>query len=67
MTPGGSFANYMGIHIARYKLHPEISKKGYYGMKTMIVFTSQVSHYSVKKGVNFCGMGTDNIVYVKSD
>jgi sulfinoalanine decarboxylase len=67
MTPGGSFANFMAIHLARHRIHPEFTKKGIYGCKPMKVITSEVSHYSMKKGVNLCGIGTDNIIYVKVD
>lgn len=67
MTPGGSFANFMALLMARFRKHPESHAKGLYGLKPMKVFTSDVSHYSVKKGVVLCGTGTDNIVYVKSD
>ena len=67
MTPGGSFANFMGIHLSRMRINPNFNKKGLYGCKIMKVFTSEVSHYSIKKGVNFCGLGTDNIVSVKTD
>jgi glutamate/tyrosine decarboxylase-like PLP-dependent enzyme len=67
MTPGGSFANFMGIHLSRTRLHPDFNKKGLYGYKPMKIFTSDVSHYSVKKGVNFCGLGTENIVSIKTD
>ena len=67
MTPGGSFANFMAIHISRHRLHPDFSKKGLYGCKPMKIMTSEVSHYSMKKGANLCGVGTDNLVYVKTD
>ena len=67
MTPGGSFANFMAVHLSRSWLHPDFNKKGLYGCKPMKIFTSDVSHYSMKKGSNFCGVGTENIVYVKSD
>ena len=67
MTPGGSSSNFMGIHMARYNAFPDIKQKGMYGKPLMKVFTSNVSHYSIKKGVNLCGMGIDNIVMVKTD
>ena len=67
MTPGGSFANFMGLQMARFKAHPEANKKGLYGLKPMKIMTSEVSHYSVKKGMILVGAGTDNIVYVKAD
>ena len=67
MTPGGSMANFMGIHVSRKKLHPDFNKKGLYNCKPMKIFTSDVSHYSLEKGANLCGIGTDNIVKVKTD
>lgn len=67
MTPGGSFANFMALLLARFRKHPESNTKGLYGMKPQKVFTSEVCHYSIKKGVILCGTGTENIVYVKSD
>lgn len=67
MTPGASFANFMAIHLSRTRLHPDFNKKGIYNCKTMKIFTSDVSHYSMKKGANLCGIGSDNIVAVKTD
>jgi len=67
MTPGGSFANFMGLLLARHKLVPDAKTKGMYGCKPLKVFTSDVSHYSIKKGVVLLGIGCDNIVNVKSD
>lgn len=67
MTPGGSFANFMGLLLSRHKLIPDVRTKGMYGIKPLKVFTSDVSHYSIKKGVVLCGIGCDNIVNVKSD
>ena len=40
MTPGGSYANFMAMHLARNWLHPDFNKKGIYGCKPMIVMTS---------------------------
>ena len=67
MTPGGSFANFMAVHLSRTWLHPDFNKKGLYGCKPMKIMTSEVSHYSMKKGANMCGIGSDNIVYIKTD
>jgi glutamate/tyrosine decarboxylase-like PLP-dependent enzyme len=33
----------------------------------MKIFTSETSHYSMKKGANLCGIGEDNVIYVKAD
>jgi glutamate/tyrosine decarboxylase-like PLP-dependent enzyme len=67
MTPGGSFANFMALVIARHRLLPEVKSAGLYGCKPLKIFTSEVAHYSIKKGVMLCGSGLDNIVYVKTD
>jgi glutamate/tyrosine decarboxylase-like PLP-dependent enzyme len=67
MTPGGSFANFMGLLLARFKAHPEANSKGLYGLKPMKILTSEVSHYSIKKGMILIGMGTENLIYVKTD
>lgn len=40
MTPGGSFANFMGIMIARHKLIPLSKNTGMYGSKPLKIFTS---------------------------
>ncbi len=67
MTPGGSFANIMGIQIARSSAFPEIKKKGTKNLPQMKVITSDVSHYSIKKGAILLGIGTDNIILTKTD
>ena len=65
MTPGGSFANWMGILMARHNKFPEAKKKGIQGLPPMKLITSAASHYSVEKGAILEGFGTDNIVKVK--
>lgn len=67
MTPGGSFANFMGLELARFRAHPEANVKGIYGLKPMKVLTSDVSHYSMKKGMILTGAGTQNLIYIKTD
>ena len=67
MTPGGSYANFMGILMARFKKFPQINAKGMYGYKPLKLFTSESSHYSIKKGIVLCGLGTQNIISIKSD
>ena len=67
MTPGGSFANFYAIQTARFHRFPEVKNVGVFGMKPMQIFTSDISHYSIVKGANMCGLGTDNVVSVPSD
>lgn len=40
MAPGGSFANFLAIHLSRNRLHPEFNLKGMYNCKPMKIFTS---------------------------
>lgn len=67
MTPGGSFANIMGILTARYHAFPESRIKGIQHLPPLRIFTSDVSHYSFKKGSILCGSGVEGVVPVKSD
>lgn len=65
MCPGGSFANFMGLHLSRHWRKPEFNKTGMHA--NLKIFTSEVCHYSMFKGAIFCGIGSDNLVYVKTD
>lgn len=65
MVPGGSFANWMGILLARHNKFPEARFKGIQGLPRMRLLTSAVSHYSIEKGAILEGFGTDSIVKVK--
>ena len=67
MTPGGSMANMFGIHLAKSHAYPEVVKKGLFGLPNLCIMTSDVSHYSIRKGANFTGVGIDNVVAVKTD
>jgi glutamate decarboxylase len=50
MTPGGSFANWNGMLLARYYRFPESKVKGIQGLPQIKILTSAASHYSVEKG-----------------
>ncbi|TDH10531.1 hypothetical protein EPR50_G00076230 [Perca flavescens] len=65
--PGGSISNMYAINLARYQLFPEVKSQGLWGLPRLTIFTSLESHYSVKKGAAFLGIGTDNIILVKVD
>ncbi|XP_059499319.1 cysteine sulfinic acid decarboxylase isoform X2 [Stegostoma tigrinum] len=65
--PGGSVSNMYAMNVARYKLFPEIKKRGLWDMPRLAVFTSEECHYSVTKGAAFQGLGTDNVYLVKAD
>jgi|688.fasta_scaffold346692_1 glutamate/tyrosine decarboxylase-like PLP-dependent enzyme len=67
MAPGGSFGNFIAIHLARFHAFPEVKKKGIQHLPPLKVMVSEVAHYSIKKGVNLAGLGTDCLVNVKTD
>lgn len=53
--------------LARYKAVPDIKTNGCFGLKPLVAFTSDESHYSIKKAVHWLGIGINNLVAVKSD
>ena len=64
---GGSFCNIMAIHLARTRHNPALKQKGLFGSQPLIVMTSDEAHYSIAKGANFLGFGSDSVVKVKTD
>lgn len=65
--PGGSTSNMFAMNLARYHLFPDVKTKGLRSLPQLVLFTSPESHYSVKKGAAFLGIGTDNVILVKVD
>ncbi|KAL4713593.1 hypothetical protein ACJJTC_005078 [Scirpophaga incertulas] len=65
--PGGSVANGYAISCARYYFYPEIKSKGVYAVPKLVLFTSELAHYSTPKMAAFMGIGSDNCVLVKAD
>uniref|UniRef100_A0A8C2Z876 Cysteine sulfinic acid decarboxylase n=1 Tax=Cyclopterus lumpus TaxID=8103 RepID=A0A8C2Z876_CYCLU len=65
--PGGSASNMYAMNIARYQHFPEVKSQGLCGLPRLNIFTSSDSHYSVKKGAAFLGIGTDNVIIVEVD
>ncbi|KAF3845508.1 hypothetical protein F7725_008671 [Dissostichus mawsoni] len=45
----------------------EVKSQGLWAVPRLTIFTSAESHYSVKKGAAYLGIGTDNIIVVKVD
>lgn len=65
--PGGSIANGYAISCARYFFFPETKSKGVYAVPRLVLFTSELAHYSTKKLAAFMGIGSDNCILVKTD
>jgi glutamate/tyrosine decarboxylase-like PLP-dependent enzyme len=65
-VPGGSAANFMAVHLARHKNFPNTKTQGAPSQK-LKVFVSAEAHYSLKKACAVLGLGTDNLVSVKTN
>ncbi|XP_022129071.2 cysteine sulfinic acid decarboxylase [Pieris rapae] len=65
--PGGSISNGYAISCARFHQFPQIKTKGVYSVPNLVLFTSELAHYSTKKLSSFMGIGSDNCVTVKAD
>ncbi|XP_048448545.1 acidic amino acid decarboxylase GADL1, partial [Rhincodon typus] len=66
-SPGGSVSNMYAVNLARYKCCPELKETGLSGSPPLAMFTSEESHYSVKKAAAFLGIGIRNVYMVKAD
>ncbi|KAL0132036.1 hypothetical protein PUN28_000067 [Cardiocondyla obscurior] len=68
MCPGGSIANMYGMMLARHEVMPQVKKSGLCSLKSPLAcFTSENSHYSILKGANWLGLGTDQVYKVETD
>lgn len=65
--PGGSISNLYSILLARYHFYPEVKTKGMSCLPRLALFTSEHSHYSVKKSAAVLGIGSENVIVVKCD
>nr|XP_023018948.1 cysteine sulfinic acid decarboxylase-like [Leptinotarsa decemlineata]WCN84857.1 aspartate 1-decarboxylase [Leptinotarsa decemlineata] len=65
--PGGSLANGYAIHCARYNFMPDVKTKGLHSLPRLVLFTSEESHYSIKKLASFLGIGSDNVYCIQTD
>jgi sulfinoalanine decarboxylase/sulfinoalanine decarboxylase/aspartate 1-decarboxylase len=62
---GGSMSNYMALVMGRDAKDPKFRLEGM--SKKLIVYTSELSHYSNAKNVSFAGIGRNNIRYIQAD
>ncbi|XP_005094033.1 cysteine sulfinic acid decarboxylase [Aplysia californica] len=65
--PGGSASNVMALQVARYKKFPQVKTEGIYGLPKLRCYISEDGHYSLKKAAGYLGLGSDNVVPVKTD
>ncbi|MCF6307972.1 MAG: aminotransferase class V-fold PLP-dependent enzyme [Flavobacteriaceae bacterium] len=65
ITSGGSVSNLIAMLMARDKASPEVRYKSFH--EKLIGYTSEVSHYSIKKNAAICGIGTEQIRKIAID
>ncbi|EDW70480.2 uncharacterized protein Dvir_GJ13795, isoform A [Drosophila virilis] len=66
-APGGSSSNMYGLVLARYKRFPQIKSTGMFGLRPLVIFTSEDSHYSLQKAAHWLGIGADNCIAVRTN
>ncbi|KAK3568531.1 hypothetical protein QTP86_008613 [Hemibagrus guttatus] len=64
---GGAISNMYSVMIARYKHFPEVKTKGMSAAPRLVLFTSEHSHYSIKKASAVLGFGTENLILLSTD
>jgi glutamate decarboxylase len=53
--------------VARHCAFPEVKTKGVRSLPPLVAFQSDQSHFSIKKAALILGIGTDNVISIKSD
>uniref|UniRef100_A0A6Q2YLM6 Glutamate decarboxylase 1b n=1 Tax=Esox lucius TaxID=8010 RepID=A0A6Q2YLM6_ESOLU len=66
-SPGGAISNMYSVMIARYKYFPDVKTKGMSAAPRLVLFTSEHSHYSIKKAGAALGFGSENVVLLSTD
>lgn len=64
---GGSNANLVAMFSARNKVFPDGKSIGLYNHKKLTAFVSDQAHYSFGTAANLLGIGSNNLIKVKSD
>lgn len=62
-----SISNMYALISARFKCDSEVKKKGLFGLRPFVIFTSEESHESFIKSAHWVGIGTDNLIKIKTD
>jgi len=67
MTPGGSIGNLYAMMAARHYQFPHIKAEGLRPEDKLVAFTSELSHYSIKRAASVLGIGTNNCWTIPTD
>mmetsp|Transcript_115637 Transcript_115637/g.332096 ORF Transcript_115637/g.332096 Transcript_115637/m.332096 type:complete len:539 (+) Transcript_115637:108-1724(+) len=65
--PGGSLSNLYAMHLAYHRADPDRATRGAAGGPRCVAFTSDQAHYSFLKASRVIGLGSDNLISVRSD
>jgi len=65
VNPGGSLSNMVSMMIARNEKSKEVLQQGL--RQQLIAYTSDESHYSIKKNAGFLGIGRANVREIPTD
>ncbi|XP_041459026.1 glutamate decarboxylase 1-like isoform X1 [Lytechinus variegatus] len=66
-APGGAVCNLYAVLAARHKFFPACKRRGLFGLPNLVMFTSEQSHFSIKRAASILGIGTDNLILVETD
>lgn len=64
---GGSNANLIAMFTARNQFIKDVRINGYDGQERLVAFVNEQSHYSFETAANILGIGSKNVIQVKSD
>lgn len=66
-SPGGAISNLYGVLTARHYACPDIKEKGLLGIKQIVLFASEQSHFSICRAASILGIGTENLIKISCD
>jgi len=66
MTTGSSNGNMISMMVARNRVTESVKKEGLFNHAKLFAFVNEDAHYSLDKAANIIGIGTDQLVKIKT-
>jgi glutamate decarboxylase len=66
-APGGAISNLYAVAVARHKAMPDSKSAGLSTAPRLVMFTSEQSHFSIRRAAAILGIGTDNVIMIRTD
>uniref|UniRef100_A0A8C1WHH6 Zgc:163121 n=1 Tax=Cyprinus carpio TaxID=7962 RepID=A0A8C1WHH6_CYPCA len=63
----GTMSNLYSVLLARFHLFPAVKTHGMSVIPRLALFTSEHSHYSIKKSAAVLGIGSENVIVIRRD